>query len=108
MSHSSSSIFHLGEDKTQYRLLSKEHVTTTTFEGKQILMVKPEALTMLAKEAFKDISHLLRPTHLANLRSILDDKDASPMTTLLLSSYCATRQSPPAAPCPCARTPVQP
>ncbi|MBK7749818.1 MAG: fumarate hydratase [Candidatus Obscuribacter sp.] len=78
MSHSSSSIFHLGEDKTQYRLLSKEHVTTTTFEGKQILMVKPEALTMLAKEAFKDISHLLRPTHLANLRSILDDKDASP------------------------------
>lgn len=78
MSHSSSSIFHLGEDKTQYRLLSKEHVTTTTFKGKQILMVKPEALTMLAKEAFKDISHLLRPTHLANLRSILDDKDASP------------------------------
>lgn len=78
MSHSSSSIFHLGEDKTQYRLLSKEHVTTTTFEGKQILMVKPEALTMLAKEAFKDISHLLRPTHLANLRSILDDKEASP------------------------------
>lgn len=78
MSHSSSSIFHLGEDKTQYRLLSKEHVTTTTFEGKQILMVKPEALTTLAKEAFKDISHLLRPTHLANLRSILDDKEASP------------------------------
>ncbi len=77
MSHSSSSIFHLGEDKTQYRLLSKEHVTTTSFEGKQILMVKPEALTLLAKEAFKDISHLLRPTHLANLRSILDDKEAS-------------------------------
>ncbi|MBX9939278.1 MAG: FumA C-terminus/TtdB family hydratase beta subunit [Candidatus Obscuribacterales bacterium] len=78
MSHSKSSIFQLGKDKTNYRLLTKEHVKETSFGNKKMLMVEPEALTMLSKEAFKDVSHLLRASHLENLRKILDDKEASP------------------------------
>ncbi|HMX47323.1 MAG TPA: fumarate hydratase, partial [Candidatus Obscuribacter sp.] len=78
MSHSKSSIFQLGKDTTKYRLLTREHVKQEIWRGKEMLVVEPQALTVLAKEAFKDVSHLLRPTHLANLRSILDDKEASP------------------------------
>ncbi|MBK8224252.1 MAG: fumarate hydratase [Candidatus Obscuribacter sp.] len=78
MSHSKSSIFQLGKDTTKYRLLTREHVKQENWRGKEMLVVEPQALTVLAKEAFKDVSHLLRPTHLANLRSILDDKEASP------------------------------
>jgi fumarate hydratase class I len=77
MSHSVSSIFHLGKDETKYRLLSKEHVSTETWNGKNYLHVKPEAITMLAKEAFVDVAHLLRTSHLQSLRSILDDPEAS-------------------------------
>lgn len=77
MSESAASIFHLGKDTTNYRLVSKDHVRQESWQGKKMLMVDPEALTLLAKEAFKDVSHLLRPTHLANLKSILDDKEAS-------------------------------
>lgn len=77
MSESAASIFHLGKDTTNYRLVSKDHVRQETWQGKKMLMVDPEALTLLAKEAFKDVSHLLRPSHLANLKSILDDKEAS-------------------------------
>lgn len=78
MSHSKSSLFQLGKDTTKYRLLTREHVKQENWRGKEMLVVEPQALTVLAKEAFKDVSHLLRPTHLANLRSILDDKEASP------------------------------
>lgn len=77
MSQSSSSIFQLGKDETQYRLLSKNHVSVDKCRGKDILLVEPEALTKLAKEAFTDVSHLLRTSHLENLRSILDDPEAS-------------------------------
>lgn len=78
MSHSKSSIFQLGKDTTNYRLLTKEHVKETSFGNKKMLMVEPEALKMLSREAFKDVSHLLRASHLENLRKILDDKEASP------------------------------
>ncbi len=77
MSHSVSSIFKLGTDTTSYRLLSKEHVSQTTWNGKQILVVQPEALTTLAKAAFTDVSHLLRAEHLEMLRGILTDEEAS-------------------------------
>lgn len=77
MSQSSSSIFNLGKDTTTYRLLGKEHVSQETWQGKKILVVKPEALTMLAKAAFTDVSHLLRTSHLEMLRGILDDPEAS-------------------------------
>lgn len=77
MSHSSSSIFQLGKDTTNYRLISKEHVSQESWKGGKMLMVKPEALTMLAKEAFTDVSHLLRTDHLEMLSGILKDEEAS-------------------------------
>ncbi|MBX9689266.1 MAG: fumarate hydratase [Candidatus Obscuribacterales bacterium] len=77
MSESSSSIFQLGKDDTSYRLLGKEHISVESWRGQNYLMVKPEALSLLAKAAFKDVSHLLRSSHLAKLASILSDPEAS-------------------------------
>src|SRR5690349_18787133 len=67
-----------GPDDTPYRLLTSEGVSTTTALGRTFLQVEPEALQLLAKTAMRDIAHLLRPAHLAQLRRILDDPEASP------------------------------
>lgn len=77
MSHSAGSIFQLGKDTTKYRLLSSEHVSEESWRGGKMLMVKPEALTLLAKSAFTDVSHLLRTDHLEMLSGILKDQEAS-------------------------------
>ncbi|MFH2203443.1 MAG: fumarate hydratase [Elusimicrobiota bacterium] len=69
--------FPLGPDKTKYRLLSKRHVRTAKFQGKDVLVVEPEALTMLAREAMKDISFFLRPAHQQKVAAILKDPKAS-------------------------------
>ncbi|MFC1442476.1 fumarate hydratase [Streptacidiphilus sp. N1-10] len=68
----------LGTDPTPYRLLTSEGVSTFEANGRRFLQVEPEALRLLATEAMHDISHLLRPAHLAQLRRILDDPEASP------------------------------
>jgi fumarate hydratase, class I len=68
----------LGEDTTPYRLVTSEGVSTFEADGRTFLKVEPEALRKLAAEAMKDISHFLRPAHLAQLRRILDDPEASP------------------------------
>ena len=68
----------LGADTTPYRLLTKDHVSTFEAGGKTFLQVAPEALSLLAQHAMRDIAHLLRPGHLAQLRKILDDPEASP------------------------------
>jgi fumarate hydratase class I len=68
----------VAEDKTTpYRLLTRDHVSTFEAAGKTFLRVEPEALTALARAAMHDIAHLLRPGHLAQLRAILDDPEAS-------------------------------
>ena len=67
----------LGTDETPYRLVSREGVSTVTVADRTILQVAPEALRTLAFEAVRDIQHLLRPSHLAQLRRILDDPEAS-------------------------------
>ena len=67
----------LGSANTPYRCLTTEHVSTTEFEGRTILQIEPEALTLLAKEAMADIAHLLRPGHLEQLSDILKDPDAT-------------------------------
>lgn len=67
----------LGEDATPYRLLTSDHVSSGTFEGRDILKVDSAGLIMLADQAIRDSSHLLRPEHLAQLRKILDDPEAS-------------------------------
>ena len=69
--------FPLSEDKTEYYLLTKEHVSTTEFEGKTILKVDSEALTLLTQHAFRDVNFLLRPDHQAQVASILSDPEAS-------------------------------
>ncbi|MCF8538876.1 MAG: fumarate hydratase [Candidatus Nanopelagicales bacterium] len=68
----------LGEDSTDYRLLTTEGVGTVTLGDREFLTVEPEALTNLTYTAMRDISHLLRPEHLAQLRRILDDPESSP------------------------------
>jgi len=67
----------LGPDGTEYSLLSKEGVTTTVFEGKEILKVDPKALEFLAQAAFRDSAFLLRTGHLKQLAAILEDPEAS-------------------------------
>src|SRR5574341_1696712 len=68
----------LEKDSTRYRLLTKEHVSVTKFEGKDILKIEPEALSYLANEAFRDVSFLLRTAHLEKVAAILKDPEASP------------------------------
>jgi fumarate hydratase class I len=68
----------IGPDQTPYRLLTTEGVSTVEAGGRTFLQVAPEALRLLAYEAIHDIQHLLRPAHLAQLRRILDDPEASP------------------------------
>ncbi len=65
------------DDTTPYRLLTKDGVSTFDANGKTFLQVAPEALTLLTREAMRDIAHLLRPGHLAQLKRILDDPEAS-------------------------------
>jgi len=70
-------LFRLGADESPYRKLTGDFVTTAAFEGNRIVKVAREALTLLAAQAFADSAHLLRPGHLAQLRAILDDPEAS-------------------------------
>jgi fumarate hydratase class I len=67
----------LAEDTTSYRLLTKEFVSEGEFAGRRILKVGLEGLTHLAETAFKDVAHLLRPSHLELLAGILKDPEAS-------------------------------
>ncbi|MFC5182021.1 fumarate hydratase [Actinomadura harenae] len=67
-----------GPDETEYRLLTTDGVSTLEAGGRTFLQVDPEALRLLTETAMRDIAHLLRPAHLAQLRKILDDPEASP------------------------------
>jgi len=67
----------LGKDQTEYRKLTSDHVSTVAFDGKTILKVERDALKLLAKEALKDVSFLLRTSHLEKLANILKDPEAS-------------------------------
>lgn len=70
-------MFPLGKDETQYRLLTKDYVSSSEFDGKKILKVDPEGLAFLARNAMHDISFFLRPAHLKQVAAILDDPEAS-------------------------------
>ncbi|MFD3571802.1 fumarate hydratase [Streptomyces sp. NPDC058667] len=72
-----SDLLPLGEDTTPYRLVTAEGVSTFEADGRTFLTVEPEALRLLAAEAIHDIQHFLRPAHLAQLRRIIDDPEAS-------------------------------
>ena len=68
----------LAHDDTPYERLSTDHVSTFSTNGKTFVQAAPEALTLLSREAMRQIAHYLRPGHLAQLRKILDDPEASP------------------------------
>ncbi len=72
-----SPMFPLGADPTPWRKLDIQGVTVAQCDGQAVLKVAPEALSELAFQAFRDVSHLLRPAHLAGLRAILEDPEAS-------------------------------
>ena len=69
--------FPIQKDTTNYRLLTKDYVSTIEVEGRQILKVDPRGLEYLSQEAFADVSFYLRPAHLQKLANILTDTEAS-------------------------------
>ena len=69
--------FPIAADETEYECISTEHVSMSEFEGKPILKIAPEALSLLSAEAIKAINFTLRPDHLAQVAAILDDPEAS-------------------------------
>ena len=69
--------FPLGPDKTEYYLLTKDYVSVSEFEGKPILKVQKEGLTMMANQAFRDVSFLLRRAHNEQVAKVLSDPEAS-------------------------------
>ena len=70
-------MFQHGEDTTEYYLLTKEGVSVGEFEGKPMLKVTPEALTLLSRTAFRDVSFMLRRAHNEQVAKILTDPEAS-------------------------------
>lgn len=73
-----SEILPLGEDTTEYRKISSEGVSTFEANGETFLKIEPEAIQLLTATAMREIAHYLRPAHLEQLSSILDDPEASP------------------------------
>lgn len=69
--------FPIQKDTTEYRLLTKDYVSTIEVEGRKILKVDPKGLELLAKEAIHDVSFYLRASHLEKLANILKDPEAS-------------------------------
>ncbi|HHT29132.1 MULTISPECIES: fumarate hydratase [Petrimonas] len=69
--------FPMSKDNTEYYLLTKDYVSVSEFEGKEILKVAPEGLTLMAQTAFRDVEFLLRPEHQKQVASILSDPEAS-------------------------------
>ena len=67
----------VGETETRYKCISDDYVRVTQIEDQQILHIASDAFTHLAEQALADISYLLRPSHLAQLRAILDDAEAT-------------------------------
>src|SRR5437879_454570 len=70
-------LFPLGKDHTAYRKLAPDGVRVEKVMGRDLLIVSHEAMRALAEAAFVDINHLLRPGHLASLKAIVEDPEAS-------------------------------
>jgi fumarate hydratase, class I len=70
-------LFPLGKDTTAYRKITSEGVRVETILGKEVIVVSHEAMRALSEAAFTDINHLLRPAHLASLRHIVEDPEAT-------------------------------
>ena len=86
-------MFQLGEDTTEYYRLTDKYVSLGNFEGHDILKVEPEALTMLANAAFRDVNFLLRPAHNEQVAKILNDPEASSNAMLRLLRRGSSRSA---------------
>ena len=84
--------FPLGKDTTEYYLLTKAHVSVSEFEGHPILKVEPEALTLLANQAFRDVSFLLRREHNEQVAKILADPEASDNDKFVALTFLRNRR----------------
>lgn len=71
------SMFPLAGDETVYSQVTDKYVTLEKFDGKDVLVVEPKALSVLAERAFKDVAHLYRSDHLEKLEMIIDDPESS-------------------------------
>ena len=69
--------FPMSKDTTEYYLLTKDHVSVSEFEGKEVLKISQEGLTLMAQTAFRDVEFLLRPEHQEQVAKILTDPEAS-------------------------------
>lgn len=76
--NSKAALLPIGSDTTPYRMITKDHVSRAKWGPHSFLVVEPEGLRHLTREAMKDIAHFLRPGHLTQLRAILEDPEASP------------------------------
>ena len=65
-------------DSTVYDPIGRDHVSTATFEGREIVKIAPEGLTALAEKCFTDVAFLLRPSHMEQLAEIIKDPESSP------------------------------
>ena len=78
-------LFPLAEDDTDYRLLTTDHVATARFNGSEILTIEAAALTGLSRQAFRDVAHYLRASHLRQLASLTvlstSSAEVPPITT---------------------------
>ncbi len=70
-------MFPVREDQTEYRLLSDSYLKKSSFEGESVIKIFPEGLTELAETAFRDVSHLLRTSHMKQLKKIIGDPESS-------------------------------
>jgi fumarate hydratase class I len=95
----------LGHDETTYKKIAEGGVDATQAFGRSFISVDPQALTLLSRTAFRDIAHLLRPAHLRQLRSILDDPGASPNDRYVARDLLQNANIAAGASCRCARTP---
>jgi fumarate hydratase class I len=77
MTFSFQPIFEKTEDKTEYRLITKDGIKVEKLGGREIVAIAPETIESLTEAAFDDVSHLLRPAHLQKLQKILKDPEAS-------------------------------
>jgi len=70
-------MFPLTEERTDYRLITSEHVSAASFDGAEVLTLAPEGLTWLSRQAFTDVAHLYRSSHLQLLAGIFEDPQSS-------------------------------
>ena len=99
--------FPLGKDDTEYRLLTKEYVSTAEFDGQEVLKVDPEGLAFLSNQAFREVNFLLRPRTTIKWLPFFVTRKRLPMTAALPWPCCRMPWSPPSLNCRSARIPAR-